>query len=171
MSYEKTIADIRNNINKIATISFIGGNPEQSILGILTFIKLLLKENISIPLVWNSNLTCKPEIIEILNKYIEIFVPDFKFGNDKCAKNIAKVENYWSIIKSNILIISDEFPVIIRHLPLKGHLNCCSIPIMEFLQTIKSRFYLNFLHYFQGNNQKEIIFLKKKYFNSKIKIL
>ena len=136
INYESVIDDISKKQNEITTISFLGGNPDQSLLGILQFIKKLNDQNIYLPLVWNSNLTHQSFISDIINRYFDIFIPDIKFGNDECAYNIAKTKKYVDVVLKNILCIESSYPIIIRHLPLPGHLKCCSIMIIDFLNDI-----------------------------------
>jgi len=154
--------DIVSEISKlhegIKTVSFLGGNPDQSILSSLIILYNLLKNKINLPIVWNSNFTFNSYIAEILNKYIDIFLPDFKFGNDECASEIAKTTNYVALIKDNIKKIESINPIIIRHLPLKNHWECCSKPIMDWISTLEDggNYCLSLLPSFFDDNSCEL---------------
>ena len=111
-------------------INFVGGEPTVNLLSI---VKILSKIKNKIPVVWNSNMFATPEVMKIIDLFADIYLADFKFGNDKCATEIAKVKNYLNVLTRNLKSISDQKRIIIRHLPLPGHLNCCSKPIIKWL--------------------------------------
>src|SRR5205823_9338503 len=56
-----------------------------------------------------------------------------KFGNDACAKRIAGVSNYTAILKRNLRLASTQGRLIVRHLLLPGHHECCYRPIVDWL--------------------------------------
>src|SRR5262245_10575188 len=50
---------------------------------------------------------------------------DYKFGNDECARRLARVENYVNIVRENLLWTRDHSERIVRHLLMPGHIDCC----------------------------------------------
>src|SRR4051794_9291388 len=46
------------------------------------------------PVVWKSDFHCTPEVFELLDGVVDTYVADFKFGNDRCAKELASVNGY-----------------------------------------------------------------------------
>jgi putative pyruvate formate lyase activating enzyme len=76
---------------------------------------------------------CTLETMQLLNGVIDFYLTDFKFGNDECASQLCKSPRYTGIIKRNHLIAYQQGEVLIRHLVLPDHINCCSYPIIEFL--------------------------------------
>jgi putative pyruvate formate lyase activating enzyme len=86
------------------------------------------------PVVWKSDFHGTPEVFDLLEGAIDCYVADFKFGNDACARRLAGVENYTSIVKRNLLIASRRSRLIIRHLLLPGHGQCCYEPIARWLR-------------------------------------
>ena len=87
----------------------------------------------NIPQVWNSNMYCSSETMELLNWIIDLYLTDFKYGNDKCAKRLSNVENYIEIVTRNHKFAHENGVMIIRHLVMPNHVDCCSKKIMEFI--------------------------------------
>ena len=111
-------------------VNWVGGDPTPNIPYILN----VLKEcNESIPQVWNSNMYCSTEAMKVLDGVIDLYLTDFKFGNNNCAKRLSLVENYLEVVKRNHKIAYENGEMIIRHLVMPNHLECCSKPIMEWI--------------------------------------
>ena len=58
----------------------------------------------------------------------------FKFGNDDCAERIAGVERYVAMVTRNLKIAAAQGDLIVRHLLLPGHFDCCYRPIVAWMQ-------------------------------------
>lgn len=164
ISFNYIIEEIKNNIDTIKTISFIGGNPELSILTIMRFIELLAKEKIDIPLVFNSNFLFTEKLYPIIERYFDILIPDFKFWNDECSSVLCGFPNYKNIVQKNISHFINKKRMIIRHLPLRGHWECCSKIIIDWIsdQIVNEKYYsLSFLDLLESDNSKDILRCKK----------
>jgi putative pyruvate formate lyase activating enzyme len=111
-------------------VNWVGGDPTPNLLYILQVLK---KCNVNIPQIWNSNMFCSIESMNILSNIIDLYLTDFKYGNNKCAKRLSKVENYLDIVKRNHEIAYKNAEVIIRHLVMPNHINCCSKPIIKWI--------------------------------------
>jgi putative pyruvate formate lyase activating enzyme len=85
------------------------------------------------PLVWKSNFHGTPESFQLLQGLVDVYVADFKFGNDACAKRIARVDGYWGTVTRNLAIAATQGDLIVRHLLLPGHFECCYRPIVAWL--------------------------------------
>lgn len=109
---------------------FLGGNPDESLLGILQSLRLTESR---IPVVWNSALYLSPIGIQLLRDVVDIWLPDFKFGNDQCAKTVAGIHDYTAIIKRNLLSIADQPHVIVRHMSYPGHEQCCEGIVRQWI--------------------------------------
>jgi len=149
------IKDIMEKKDDMKTISFVGGNVEQSLLGALDFIRTLMVKEIFLPVVWNSNITCSTGIINILNRYIDVFIPDFKFGKDNCAVELSRTKDYVEIVDKNLGSLQSKNPIIVRHLPLKGHFDCCTRPIIKRLSRIRDKILVNFQISLYDDNDSE----------------
>jgi len=111
-------------------VNWVGGDPTPNLLYILTVLNIC-KENI--PQIWNSNMYCSSETMKLLNGVIDIYLTDFKYGNNDCAKRLSKVDNYLEIVKRNHKISYDTGEVIVRHLVMPNHIECCSKPIIKWI--------------------------------------
>lgn len=85
------------------------------------------------PIILSTNFYLTPIALEILRDIVDVWLIDFKFGNDACAREIAEIENYWKIITRNLKVIKNDNEIVVRHLILPGHLECCSKPIMDWI--------------------------------------
>ena len=111
-------------------VNWVGGDPTSNLFYILKVLKEC-KENIS--QIWNSNMYCTEETMKLLNGVIDLYLTDFKYGNNSCTKRLSKVENYTAIVKRNHKIASNQGDVIIRHLVMPNHRKCCSEPILKWI--------------------------------------
>jgi len=111
-------------------VNWVGGDPTPN----LSYILQVLKESEeNIPQTWNSNMYCSTETMKLLEGIIDLYLTDFKYGNDECAKRLSKVDNYTRIIKRNHKIAHKNGEMIIRHLVMPNHVECCSKPIMKWI--------------------------------------
>lgn len=113
------------------TIFFLGGEPACSLRDVI-----LTLANIQspAPVVWNSNMYIAPEAFELVLQISDVFLADLKFGCEKCALELAKTPAYLENVQRNIKIAHDAGKrIIIRHLPLSGHFDCCTKPVLEWI--------------------------------------
>jgi len=111
-------------------VNWVGGDPTPNLHYISKVLKIC---NENIPQVWNSNMYCSTETMALLNNVIDLYLTDFKYGNDKCAKRLSNVNNYLEIIKRNHKIATENGMMIIRHLVMPNHVDCCSKPILDWI--------------------------------------
>lgn len=112
-------------------INYVGGNPDQQLH---TIIKSIQYMDINVPLLWNSNFFFTIETLEILYDVIDIWLPDFKYGNDECAFKYSRVRNYFEVVSRNHKILYDRGEeIIVRHLVLPNNLECCTKPVLRWI--------------------------------------
>ncbi|RLE74076.1 MAG: pyruvate formate lyase-activating protein [Thermoprotei archaeon] len=111
-------------------INYVGGNPDQQLYTIIKSLKFM-KSNV--PLLWNSNMYLSIEAMTILRDFIDIWLPDFKYGNDDCAFRLSKVKNYFGVVSRNHKIACNSGDIIIRHLVLPNHVECCTRVVLEWI--------------------------------------
>ena len=111
-------------------VNCVGGDPNPNISYILKTLKNL---DVNIPQIWNSNMYCSIESMRLLDGIIDLYLTDFKYGNNKCAERLSKIKNYFEIINRNHKEIYDKSEMIIRHLVLPNHIDCCSKPIIDWI--------------------------------------
>lgn len=117
-------APIARNVN------WVGGDPTSNLKYIL---ETLRHVDSKLAQVWNSNMYLTTESMKLLDGVIDIYLTDFKYGNDACARRLSKVENYWEITKRNHLLAGAQSEVIIRHLVLPNHAECCCRPVLKWI--------------------------------------
>jgi len=86
------------------------------------------------PMLWNSNFFMSPESMRLLRPLMDVWLPDFKFGNDRCAIFLAKTPWYWETVARNHKIVYDwGEDIMIRHLVMPGHVECCTKPVLRWI--------------------------------------
>lgn len=116
--------------NGARNINHVGGDPTPHLPAIL---KSLTYLEISVPQLWNSNMYLTEESMSILKDVIDIWLPDFKYGNDSCALKYSIVKNYVRVATRNIKVAHDHGDMIVRHLVLPGHVECCTKEVIKWL--------------------------------------
>lgn len=136
---------IRNKHREGAkNINLVGGEPTPYLPFILDVLKHLKELKISTPVVWNSNFYMSEKTMRILSDVIDLFLPDFKYGNNDCAKRLSKVDRYFETITRNLMLAKGD--ICIRHLILPNHVECCSYPILKWIaNNIRERCVVNIM--------------------------
>jgi putative pyruvate formate lyase activating enzyme len=112
------------------SISFVGGNPDQNILPILETLRACAVDT---PVVWNSNLYCSSALMELLEGVVDVHVADLKYGGDDCARRCSGVARYWETVTANLVRAARDAELIVRHLALPGHRECCTEPLLRWV--------------------------------------
>ncbi len=124
------LAKKRRILEKSKNINLVGGEPTPNLHTILDML-MHLDENV--PVVWNSNMYMSNETMKLLNGVVDVYLTDFKYGSNDCANRLSKVKNYWDIITRNHLLAREHAELLIRHLVLPNHVECCSKPILAWI--------------------------------------
>jgi len=116
---------------RIRNVNWVGGEPTPNLHFILD---VLVRLDANIPQVWNSNLYNSVEALKLLDGVIDLWLPDFKYGNNDCALRLSKIPKYFDVVTRNLGIInSNGDEILIRHLVLPNHIECCSKPVLEWI--------------------------------------
>lgn len=119
--------------DKFRTLSLIGGTPEPHLHTLLAMAELL-PSTLSQPLVFNGNATLSDLGLTLMEGVIDIYLPDYKHGNDRCAWRLTQIAQYTASVQHNLRTYQAQGArIIIRHLILPNHLDCCTRPILEWL--------------------------------------
>ena len=115
------------NINLVTPTSYV---PQ-----IIEAIKIAKSKGLKLPIVYNTNGYEKIETLKMLDGYIDIYLPDFKYAQNELGKRLSKVDNYFEITtealremyKQTGKAIFDDRGImqkgmIVRHLVLPNHL-------------------------------------------------
>ncbi len=111
-------------------INYVGGDP---IPNTHTILESMIYQTSNVTQLWNSNLYCSEETMALLSDVFDVWLPDFKYGNNQCAERLSGVKDYFDIVSRNHLITYNSGEVIIRHLVMPNHVECCTIPILEWI--------------------------------------
>ena len=117
-----------NNINLVTPTHFV---PL-----IIEALKIAKAKGLNIPIVYNSSGYGNVETIKLLKGYIDIYLPDFKYYDNKYANKYSKCNNYFEAVTSSLneMIKQVGKPVfneegiltkgiIVRHMMIPGLLN------------------------------------------------
>jgi putative pyruvate formate lyase activating enzyme len=129
---EETLAKIIDNrrIEGSRNVNFVGGDPTPNLLYILKTMRLVTE---NIPVIWNSNFYMSEDAMKLLDGFVDLYLSDFKYGPSDCAQRLSGIQNYWKIITRNHKMAKKAADMIIRHLVLPNHVECCSKPILKWI--------------------------------------
>ena len=140
-----------NNINLVT--------PSHYVPQIIEALDLAKEHGLAIPIVYNSSGYEKKETIELLEGYVDIYLPDFKYMDDKIADRYSRCPDYSKFAKETIIEMVRQtgkpefFPdgimkkgTIVRHLSLPGYLED-SKDILDYLhEKFKNNLYISIMN-------------------------
>ena len=128
----ETLAKLAENAREggARNVNWVGGNPDPNLHNILA---ALNECGVSIPSVWNSNMYYSFEAAKLLFGTQDVYLTDFKYGNDACALRYSKVPNYFGVVARNHRLAFMDAELIIRHLVLPANLECCTRPVLRWI--------------------------------------
>jgi len=127
-------------------INHVGGDPTPHLYFILESFKYM---DTNVPQLWNSNMYLTVEAMKLLVDVIDIWLPDLKYGNNECAWRLSKVRNYWEVVTRNIKYAYENGDMIIRHLVLPNHIECCTRPVLEWIAKNTPRALVNIMEQYR----------------------
>ncbi len=113
-------------------VNLVGGEPTPNLHVILEALNLASED---FPVIWNSNMYMSEEAMRLLLGVVDLWLPDFKYWRDECARRYSGVLRYRETVTRN-LRMAHNFPpgeMVVRHLVLPGHLECCTKPILGWI--------------------------------------
>jgi len=125
-----TVAGAIERSARARNVNWVGGDPTSNLPFIL---EVLAHSETMLPQVWNSNMYLTQESMALLDGVVDVYLTDFKYGNDDCARRFSKVERYWGVATRNHLLAREQAEVIVRHLVLPNHVECCSKPVLSWI--------------------------------------
>ena len=113
-------------------VNFVGGEPTPNLPFILETLRHVI---VPIPVVWNSNMYMSEEAMRLLDGVVDVYLADFKWGNNACARKYSRIPRYWEVVTRNFLLAKEHYRAefLIRHLVIPGHLECCTRPVLEWI--------------------------------------
>lgn len=155
------------NINLVTPTSYV---PQ-----IIEAIKIARGNGLKLPIVYNTNGYEKVETLKLLEGYVDIYLPDFKYSDNDLGKRLSKVDNYFEIVTDALkemyrqtgkAVFNDEGimqkGMIIRHLVLPNHvLN--SRRVLKWINENMHDVYVSVMaQYFPTYKAKEIDDISRK---------
>ncbi|MFQ5970255.1 MAG: radical SAM protein [Nitrososphaerales archaeon] len=112
-------------------INLVGGEPTIHLHTIMNAIRSL---DLNVPIIWNSNFYMTMETMKLLWEIIDIWLPDYKFGNDGCAWRLSKTMRYTDVVTRNCKLVYDSgMDMLVRHLIMPNHVECCTKPVLKWI--------------------------------------
>ncbi len=111
-------------------INLLGGEPTASLPGILA---LLARVRSTTQVVLNSNMYYNDCVDDLLRGLIDVCLADLKCGNPRCAAALLDAEDYVEVARRTIRRAAEHADLIVRHLLLPGHQDCCLRPTLQWL--------------------------------------
>jgi len=116
--------------NGARSVMLLGGEPTVHLPAALEIVAALPP---TAKLVWKTNAHGSAQARQWLEGLFDVWLADYKFGNDQCAERLAGVRDYGQIVRENLLWASERSELIVRHLLMPSHLECCWRPVAEWL--------------------------------------
>ncbi len=111
-------------------INFVGGEPTPHLHNILNALEMSER---NVPIIWNSNMYLTKESMKLLDGVIDVYLADFRYGNNECALKYSAVQNYFETITRNLVMAKKQAEVLIRLLVLPNHVECCVKKIIDWI--------------------------------------
>lgn len=111
-------------------INLVGGEPTP---WLEQWLETFNHVNVNVPVVWNSNAYYSEETARLLAGFADVYLLDFKYGNNQCATRVSDAPNYWEVCTRNHLYGKKYGELLIRVLVLPGHLECCTKPTLNWV--------------------------------------
>lgn len=155
------------NINLVTPTSYV---PQ-----IIEAIKIARKNGLKLPIVYNTNGYEKVETLKMLEGYVDIYLPDFKYSDNELGKRLSKVDNYFEIVTEALeemyrqtgkAVFNEEGimqkGMIIRHLVLPNHI-LNSRRVLKWINENMHDVYVSVMaQYFPTYKAKEIDDINRK---------
>lgn len=111
-------------------VEVVGGLPDVNLLWVARLAERLPH---GLPLALNTNGWFTPEALDAMEGWTHHLVIDLKYGPGPCAAELSGVQGYWEVVTRNLRLASGRFALLVRHLILPGHLECCTRPVLRWL--------------------------------------
>jgi putative pyruvate formate lyase activating enzyme len=113
--------------------NLVGGDPTVHLLTVLQTLKELAQTQTPLAVVWNSNMYIASRVMDILDGIVDLYLGDIHFGNNDCAQKLGRIPKYFETVTTALKKAeASGASVVIRHLVMPGHLECCARPTMKW---------------------------------------
>ena len=128
----RRLASIQEKLRRkgARNINHVGGDPTP---GLHTIIESFKHLRVNVPQIWNSNQYQSVEGLKLIRDLIDLWLPDFKYWDNRCAIRLSLTARYRETLTRNLRMIVGHGDIIIRHLVMPNHLECCTKPILKWI--------------------------------------
>lgn len=155
-------------------------SPTHFSVQILEAIYLAAQKGLRLPSIYNSNGYDSVDMLKLFDGVIDIFLPDFKYGNNEYAKKFSSADKYFETAKAALgemfrqvgdkLILENNVAMrgmIVRHLVLPNDLAESEI-VFEFIaKELSPQIHISLMsQYFPSNKANHFALLDRKIRNS-----
>lgn len=139
-----------NNINLVT--------PSHYVFQIIEALDKAKNKGLHLPVVYNTNGYEKVETLELLEGYVDIYLPDFKYFNSDIGKRYSNCSDYFSCASTALEEMVRQRPnpvfddtgmmkkgVVVRHLMLPGYLEDSKNIIRYLYETFKDHIYISIM--------------------------
>ncbi len=111
-------------------VNLLGGEPTVSLPGVLRLVSRIPRGP---QVVLNSNMYYNVFVDTLLRGFVDVYLADLKCGNSQCAEAMLDASDYVDVARRNICMVGEHSGLIIRHLLLPGHVECCLKPTLQWV--------------------------------------
>jgi putative pyruvate formate lyase activating enzyme len=151
-------------------------SPTHFSSSILKSVYLAAEKGLNLPIIYNSNGYDSVEMLKLYDGVIDVYLPDFKYGDDENAKKYSNAENYFEHIKRALKEmfrqVGDELiydgnvivrGMIIRHLVLPNGIADSDRVFRFITEELSPKVHISLMsQYYPANNSHREILLNRK---------
>jgi putative pyruvate formate lyase activating enzyme len=130
------------------SLTWAGGEPVVSLPAVLAAMAEVPRED-WLPVVWKSNGLLAESALALLDGWVAVFNIDAKFGPGGCARRLAGASlSPWPQLARLAEMARPPAgwpPLIVRHLVMPGHVDCCTRPVLAELAQVRPGAALNLM--------------------------
>lgn len=125
-------------------------------------------KGLKIPLVYNTGSYDRVKTLKLLDRIIDIYMPDIKYSDSKIALKYSLVPNYWLVVKKAIREMHRQVGdlkinqkglatqgLLIRHLVLPNKI-AGTKKVMKFIATLSKHTYINIMDQYHPANKTNL---------------
>lgn len=142
-------------------------SPTHFAVPILKSIKLAADKGLNLPIIYNSNGYDSVEMLKLYKDVVDIYLPDFKYGNNEYGRRYSKVPDYYDKTKLAITEMYNQVGselvyengvvvrgLIIRHLVLPNGL-AESDAVFKFIAELDRKIHISLMAQYYPTNRAE----------------
>lgn len=177
---QERLADIMIELQNINVHNIGLVSPTHFSATILKSIHLAAQKGLKLPIIYNTNGYDSVEMLKLYDGVVDVYLPDFKYGNSEDAKKYSLVDNYFEktklAIKEMLRQVGDELVyngdvvvrgLIIRHLILPNDLSETEKVFKFITEELSPNVHISLMsQYYPANKASKEILLDRPIRNS-----